>query len=97
MRDRRLGQLERPVLQHVEEPPVVVRHDLEHAVQDIHAVRNHLQFVGQFAPVVGEGVPDELCATALLLLSDRLSPYTTGAEFVVDGGLRLRALSLETT
>ena len=48
-------------------------------------------------PLEREGVPDELCATALLLLSDRLSPYTTGAEFVVDGGLRLRALSLETT
>jgi NAD(P)-dependent dehydrogenase (short-subunit alcohol dehydrogenase family) len=48
-------------------------------------------------PLEREGVADELCATALLLLSDRLSPYTTGAEFVVDGGLRLRALSLETT
>ena len=48
-------------------------------------------------PLEREGVTDELCATALLLLSDRLSPYTTGAEFVVDGGLRLRALSLETT
>ena len=32
----------------------------------------------------------ELGATALLLLSDRLSPYTTGAEFVIDGGFRLR-------
>jgi 3-oxoacyl-[acyl-carrier protein] reductase len=45
-------------------------------------------------PLRREGVPDELCATALLLLSDRLSPYTTGAEFVVDGGLRLRPLAL---
>src|SRR5437763_10603523 len=48
-------------------------------------------------PLRREGITDELCATALLLLSDRLSPYTTGAEFVVDGGLRLRPLSLETT
>ena len=42
------------------------------------------------------GQPDELAATALLLLSDRLSPYTTGAEFVVDGGLHLRPLPLVT-
>ncbi|MCY4072500.1 MAG: SDR family oxidoreductase [Chloroflexi bacterium] len=42
------------------------------------------------------GQPKELGATALLLLSDRLSPYTTGAEFVVDGGLRLRPLPLVT-
>lgn len=43
-------------------------------------------------PLRREGQPGEICATALLLLSDRLSPYTTGAEFVVDGGLRLRPL-----
>jgi len=48
-------------------------------------------------PLEREGTTDELCATALLLLSDKLSPYTTGAEFVVDGGLRLRALSLGAT
>jgi NAD(P)-dependent dehydrogenase (short-subunit alcohol dehydrogenase family) len=48
-------------------------------------------------PLEREGITDELCATALLLLSDKLSPYTTGAEFVVDGGLRLRALSLGAT
>lgn len=46
----------------------------------------------QEIPLEREGVPDELCATALLLLSDRLSPYTTGAEFVVDGGLSLRPM-----
>ena len=45
-------------------------------------------------PLAREGVPDELVATALLLLSDRLSPYTTGAEFVVDGGISLRPLAL---
>jgi 3alpha(or 20beta)-hydroxysteroid dehydrogenase len=43
-------------------------------------------------PLRREGEPPELCATALLLLSDQLSPYTTGAEFVVDGGLRLRPM-----
>lgn len=40
------------------------------------------------------GQPLELAATAILLLSDRLSPYTTGAEYVVDGGLSLRPLPL---
>jgi len=44
-------------------------------------------------PVGREGQVEELVATALLLLSERLSPYTTGAEIVVDGGLRLRSLS----
>jgi 3-oxoacyl-[acyl-carrier protein] reductase len=43
-------------------------------------------------PLAREGEPRELCATGLLLLSDRLSPYTTGAEFIVDGGLRLRPM-----
>jgi NAD(P)-dependent dehydrogenase (short-subunit alcohol dehydrogenase family) len=52
-----------------------------------------LQLVGEI-PLEREADPDELVPTALLLLSDRLSPYTTGAEFVVDGGIRLRSLSL---
>jgi NAD(P)-dependent dehydrogenase (short-subunit alcohol dehydrogenase family) len=51
------------------------------------------QLVGEI-PLDREADPDELVPTALLLLSDRLSPYTTGAEFVVDGGIRLRSLSL---
>lgn len=42
------------------------------------------------------GSTQELAATAVLLLSDRLSPYTTGAEFVVDGGLHLRPLPMVT-
>jgi NAD(P)-dependent dehydrogenase (short-subunit alcohol dehydrogenase family) len=43
-------------------------------------------------PLGRQASPAELNATALLLLSDRLSPYTTGAEFVVDGGIRLRPM-----
>jgi NAD(P)-dependent dehydrogenase (short-subunit alcohol dehydrogenase family) len=43
-------------------------------------------------PLGRQAVPAELSATALLLLSDALSPYTTGAEFVVDGGIRLRPM-----
>ena len=46
-------------------------------------------------PLGRQAVPEELNATALLLLSDRLSPYTTGAEFVVDGGIRLRPMPRE--
>lgn len=45
-------------------------------------------------PLSREATADELVATAILLLSDRLSPYTTGAEFVVDGGISLRPLQL---
>ena len=49
--------------------------------------------VVEAVPLGREAAPEELVATALLLLSDRLSPYTTGAEIIVDGGLRLRPLS----
>lgn len=40
------------------------------------------------------GKPEELGPAALLLLSDKLSPYTTGSEVTVDGGLHLRPLAL---
>jgi 3-oxoacyl-[acyl-carrier protein] reductase len=43
-------------------------------------------------PLGRQALPSELTATALLLLSDALSSYTTGAEFVVDGGIRLRPM-----
>ena len=43
-------------------------------------------------PLGRQAVPAELVPSALLLLSDRLSPYTTGTELVVDGGISLRPL-----
>ena len=46
-----------------------------------------LAAVERMIPLGRQGDPRELVGTALLLLSDTLSPYTTGAEFVVDGGL----------
>lgn len=36
-----------------------------------------------------EAQPREISASAIFLLSDLLSPYTTGADLVVDGGLTL--------
>ena len=40
------------------------------------------------------GKPEELGPAAVLLLSDKLSPYTTGTQIVVDGGLSLHALAI---
>lgn len=48
----------------------------------------------QQIPLRRFGNPEELGASAVLLLSDKLSPYTTGAELTVDGGLHLRPLPL---
>jgi NAD(P)-dependent dehydrogenase (short-subunit alcohol dehydrogenase family) len=39
---------------------------------------------------------DACGSAAVFLLSDELSPYTTGAELVVDGGLHLRPLQTDT-
>ena len=47
-------------------------------------------------PMRRSGDPDECGAAAVLLLSDRLSGYTTGADIVVDGGLALRPLQIRT-
>jgi glucose 1-dehydrogenase len=40
------------------------------------------------------GRPEECGPAAVLLLSDKLSSYTTGTELVVDGGLHLRPIRL---
>jgi NAD(P)-dependent dehydrogenase (short-subunit alcohol dehydrogenase family) len=40
------------------------------------------------------GQPIEIGRAAVMLLSDALSPYTTGADLVIDGGLSLRPLPL---
>jgi NAD(P)-dependent dehydrogenase (short-subunit alcohol dehydrogenase family) len=52
------------------------------------------QMGGTAVPLRRPGRVEELGATAVLLLSDALSSYTTGAEVVVDGGLHLRPLDL---
>jgi NAD(P)-dependent dehydrogenase (short-subunit alcohol dehydrogenase family) len=42
------------------------------------------------------GNPEECGAAAVLLLSDRLSSYTTGTDITIDGGLALRPLPMLT-
>jgi NAD(P)-dependent dehydrogenase (short-subunit alcohol dehydrogenase family) len=54
------------------------------------------QMGGPFIPSRRPGETSELAAAATLLLSDRLSSYTVGAELVVDGGFRLRPMDLLT-
>jgi NAD(P)-dependent dehydrogenase (short-subunit alcohol dehydrogenase family) len=54
------------------------------------------QLGGSFIPSRRPGETSELAAAATLLLSDRLSSYTVGAELVVDGGFRLRPMDLLT-
>jgi NAD(P)-dependent dehydrogenase (short-subunit alcohol dehydrogenase family) len=43
-------------------------------------------------PLRREARPEELAVAAVFLLSDRLAGYITGAELIVDGGLRLRPI-----
>jgi len=47
-------------------------------------------------PMQRFGEPDEYGATAALLLSDKLSPYTMAATVIVDGGWHLRPHGLYT-
>lgn len=50
--------------------------------------------VERAVPLGRQAVPEELAPTAVLLLSDALSPYTTGADVIVSGGLHLRPLPI---
>lgn len=43
-------------------------------------------------PLRRAGMPSDIGSQAVLLLSDKLSGYTTGASMVIDGGLHLRPL-----
>jgi len=43
-------------------------------------------------PLRREAQPEEMAPAAVFLLSDRLAGYITGAELIVDGGLRLRPI-----
>ena len=40
------------------------------------------------------GEPEECGAAAVFLLLDKVSPYTTGVDLVIDGGFKLRPLVL---
>jgi NAD(P)-dependent dehydrogenase (short-subunit alcohol dehydrogenase family) len=50
--------------------------------------------LAKVVPLRRIGRIEELGPTAVLLLSDKLSGYTTGADYVVDGGFHLRPLEL---
>jgi len=52
------------------------------------------QIMERAIPLRRIGRTEELGPAAVLLLSDKLSPYTTGAELAVDGGLHLRPLPI---
>jgi NAD(P)-dependent dehydrogenase (short-subunit alcohol dehydrogenase family) len=52
--------------------------------------------IAKEVPMRRIGRIEEVGATAVLLLSDKLSGYTTGSDFVVDGGYHLRPLELFT-
>lgn len=51
-----------------------------------------LQEILQEIPLRRGGLPADVGAQAAVLLSDKLSGYTTGASIVIDGGLHLRPL-----
>jgi 3-oxoacyl-[acyl-carrier protein] reductase len=47
-------------------------------------------------PLRRAGLPQDIGSQAVLLLSDKLSGYTTGAAVIIDGGLHLRPLPFYT-
>ncbi len=53
-----------------------------------------LEILKRQIPLRRTGQPDEVGPAAVLLLSDTLSPYTTGAALMVDGGLHLHPLPI---
>lgn len=52
----------------------------------------HEEILKSQIPLRRFGKPEELGAVAVLLASERLSSYVTGADYTVDGGLSLRPL-----
>jgi 3-oxoacyl-[acyl-carrier protein] reductase len=53
-----------------------------------------LEVLKRQIPLRRTGQPDEVGPAAVLLLSDVLSPYTTGACLLIDGGLHLHPLPI---
>jgi NAD(P)-dependent dehydrogenase (short-subunit alcohol dehydrogenase family) len=53
-----------------------------------------LEILKRQIPLRRTGDPDEVGPAAVFLLSDHLSPYTTGAYLMVDGGLHLHPLPI---
>jgi len=49
-----------------------------------------VELIKRDIPLRRLGRPEDCGPAAVLLLSDRLSPYTTGAELVIGGGIHLR-------
>jgi enoyl-[acyl-carrier-protein] reductase (NADH) len=53
-----------------------------------------LEVLKRQIPLRRTGEPHEVGPAAVLLLSDVLSPYTTGSYLMVDGGLHLHPLPI---
>jgi NAD(P)-dependent dehydrogenase (short-subunit alcohol dehydrogenase family) len=58
--------------------------------------REALEQILREIPLRRAGLPQDIGSQAVLLLSDKLSAYTTGAAVVIDGGLHLRPLPFYT-
>jgi 2-deoxy-D-gluconate 3-dehydrogenase len=61
-----------------------------------HGGKEAEEAVARQCPLRRIGRVEEIGATAVLLLSDKLSGYTTGSDYVIDGGYHLRPLELYT-